>query len=807
MLHVTARRASRAPRLGKLRPELLFQSQRLRDKFAAIVTACNMRRSIADSDDDGDDEELFVSAEMAQPANGASILGAKDTTGDSAMESLDGVVERSTSSTERLKMQMLSAERHLVTNSAPTAAGIGLHSSSPSARPQKRRHASVSGSDAAASLEKSVKRAKTITYGAKGTAKVTGESAFSRLQDDAEGVGPKTTQSARFTEHSGYHSSAELPAGSLGEAFANHEPAVMFRDTGSTVPDNSFAQQRMIQQALSSKKSMSTSAISHIQDEAEKSSSFPWSASGQPQSARSMGKVVGGDVHGVEEGADVIDNDGGDSGGSGTNDITAVTPPHEGAEVRADDADEEITVRSASKPRASPIVEINQINAHNTKTSRRDSTSAQRSTKGRKRKSDEANDSDPLNSDDKAIGLPQERYQPRPSRRRSTQVVEEAIDYSVRPEGTARAKRTKTAVNPANAETVMSREQLEDLKADVNKASLPSKSSGRQPESSKEISGCDNDATTSPTASKHTVPGKDQAANSPGSQPTEEVPQSSDKKSDNHIFVRPAIPTPRPNAASRSRRSRTTIFEDLLDFTGLQKSPSLSQQQAKRRLAQEDVRTNGLKPLQRKRKIVGDDNDGDDDEDELAKDPHDAFEAEEEDTAPKKRGRGRPAKSKPAAKSAEKVLEDSDGENDEKDEDESDEAPKKRGRGRPARVMPAAETTASDTIEVQKAKSASESAENPASEKKTNEKATDERDKATSNVPQSKSAGKENTTPSPSPEQAAKKPASTPQKDLKPSPAVHSPIKTSSIAQYRVGLSRRRIPSLLKTINPPRPKT
>ena len=56
--------------------------------------------------------------------------------------------------------------------------------------------------------------------------------------------------------------------------------------------------------------------------------------------------------------------------------------------------------------------------------------------------------SEPLAFDDALIGLPEERYKPRPSRSRSARVIEEEpIDYSIRPEKAARlrAKRNKTS--------------------------------------------------------------------------------------------------------------------------------------------------------------------------------------------------------------------------------------------------------------------------------------------------------------------------------------------------------------------------
>ncbi|MCJ1438514.1 hypothetical protein MMC27_007904 [Xylographa pallens] len=66
-----------------------------------------------------------------------------------------------------------------------------------------------------------------------------------------------------------------------------------------------------------------------------------------------------------------------------------------------------------------------------------------------KRKLSELNDKDEFGSDEVAIGLPAEHYQPRPSRSRANHTVDDlvlAIDYSKRPEAVAKArnKRRKT---------------------------------------------------------------------------------------------------------------------------------------------------------------------------------------------------------------------------------------------------------------------------------------------------------------------------------------------------------------------------
>lgn len=74
--------------------------------------------------------------------------------------------------------------------------------------------------------------------------------------------------------------------------------------------------------------------------------------------------------------------------------------------------------------------------------------------------------SEPLVSDDAIIGLPEERYKPRPSRSRSARVIEEEpIDYSIRPEKAARlrAKRNKTSGESTGRVISSSSEKLERI--------------------------------------------------------------------------------------------------------------------------------------------------------------------------------------------------------------------------------------------------------------------------------------------------------------------------------------------------------
>lgn len=73
--------------------------------------------------------------------------------------------------------------------------------------------------------------------------------------------------------------------------------------------------------------------------------------------------------------------------------------------------------------------------------------------------------SEPLAFDGAIIGLPKERYKPRPSRSRSARVIEEPIDYSIRPERAARlrAKRNKTSGESIGRVISSSSEKLERI--------------------------------------------------------------------------------------------------------------------------------------------------------------------------------------------------------------------------------------------------------------------------------------------------------------------------------------------------------
>jgi hypothetical protein len=133
-----------------------------------------------------------------------------------------------------------------------------------------------------------VKRAKTTYSTVKPTALDRQREQFNN-DFGQDTTAPNTSPSVRFSDHSGVKNSSALPAGSLQADFAHHEPA-MFKESGSTIPDNESSHERMVEQALRSKsvRAASSPGMKLMEsDEMPKSSSFPWSASEQTEVARS----------------------------------------------------------------------------------------------------------------------------------------------------------------------------------------------------------------------------------------------------------------------------------------------------------------------------------------------------------------------------------------------------------------------------------------------------------------------------------------------------------------------------------------
>ena len=731
--------------------------------------------------------------------------------------------------TERLKRQINEAQRSLCEGSSgqpkPSA-------ESPTLKRDKRRHSGAQTADAEPAAS-TAKRAKTVTtYSSKKltSSSLEREKFLATYGQDA--TLPDNSPSIHFSDHSGAAGSGGLPVSTLLSGFATHDPA-MFKESGSTVADNESSHERMVEQALQSKSHnvRASPGIKLVQpDDMARSSSFPWSASEPTKSAKNN-RTKGTQASAVETGDEAKAN------GHHVNDESHSTvlpvihehgiplpptavmiPPSDNAGVQKSSPTVQITTHdmaapSLPEPLAAPA------------------ETKQKAPRGRKRKVQEES-SEPLNSDDIAVGLPKERYQPRPSRRRATEVTEVPIDYSVVPGKAAKSKRSKTIGGGIDAPE----EQL-PVKG---KLSLPS--SSRKTKSTKVIDVPDAETTTIDKASQDQaaqpistvpqtsspvveLPGFEKPQTSQETPKTEAAPIVKEvRKDDDFAFAKPA---PKSRPASKSIRSSTTIFEDHVGLTGKSRSPSLSQQQAMRQSVLLDVKNEAtpVKPRRGGKHVVPDDDDDedekneatpakpkrggkhvvpddDDDEDELALEP--AHEEQPPVEEPKKRGRGRPTKAaaakaskKAAAKPAKPAVHDPESEDDEI----ALMPPPKKRRGRPPKSAAAVEDVEnSKDIEDAEASVIESEGKDTAAKQPVDEPAKE-------NTPAKQIATE---IPTPSPELQPPAPAektAAPKKTAKVSPPAHSPIKSSSPAPYRVGLSKKhRIPSLLRVMRPPPPK-
>lgn len=750
---------------------------------------------------------------------------------------------------ERLKRQIYDAQWSLCGDSSEQQQidnnGNPAQSSlvSPTLKREKRRNSAVQRTEHAMS---SAKRTKTInTYSSikPSAASIEREQFLATFGEDV--IAPGTSPSIRFSNHSGARGSSGLPTGSLQADFVNHEPA-MFKESGSTIPDNESSHERMVEQALRSKnlKATSSPGMKLVEsEEMQKSSSFPWSASEQTETTKShSAKDEQTAAPETDLKADVAEPQIRSNGSGGTQQPRNFMPIDENYIIPGPATAVMIAPSAPKVPhQSSPTVHINPVEMQASMPVDSNTLPAeqtQKASKGRKRKVQEES-SEPLNSDDLAIGLPKERYKPRPSRRRATSVIEEQIDYSVVPEKAAKSKRSKTAGSRRDSPDAQSQLSGKDLSPEVGrKAKLADDASTMHPTDTKAAESVENEAVnkapakTSKSSPVVDVPTKEGTPPSQNKESTPQndaatAPQSTTTKSqyDDLAFVKPA---PRGKLPSKSKRSSTTIFEDHVDFRGKSKSPSLSQQQAIRQSTLADVKSEAT-PVNRKRgrkAVVPDDDDDDDeeeevipaeskrtrkpiipddDEDELSFDPNarDQLVDEPPDAPPKKRGRGRPPKtpSKPDTQASAKSAKQKDDENVDEDAKVTLEDPPKKRRGRPpksAAIIPDANNTADDRLEQQDDKIPAEtSIENPANE----------------NTPPTKqNTATEMPTPSPEKQQPSvgkgKKVADSDKENKatpKVSPPTHSPIKkSSSPAPYRVGLSKKhRIPSLLRVMRPP----
>ncbi|OQO00110.1 hypothetical protein B0A48_13896 [Cryoendolithus antarcticus] len=706
---------------------------------------------------------------------------------------------QSTGSTERLKRQLRDVQESLCLTSGeemqssgdgPAKARASL--GSPVRQPTKRRHTETTSEPGIQwSPEKTSKRTKTLaTYGRKHAS-----TAAPLRELEANGLPhPTTSGSVRFSDHSQGEKPSGLPIGSLEVDFAEHEPAVMFRDSGSTIAFNESSHDRLVQEALGSRGANDTSVTCHTaSDEQAKSSSFPRSPSAQTNATKTP-----------QAPTQTATGEAGPDSNMMSRILAAlgtVKPPADVSEADDDGSGIALSSRSAEVlariPRtSSPVVQINVSEAKCSAFEVQPTASPSKAERGRKRKTQEPS-SETLNSEDLAIGLPKERYVPRPSKRRATQAAEPSVDFSAIPEKAAKSKRRKTAnadlADDTSALTTSAHEPPASTTGPTKR-----KTSGKAAISAEMVVEDDDDdgvaveALSRPDADTEmpSAPARSDATShvmtSVMTAPPQAKPSPTPSQTDDGVFLKPAPKVKaKVKASSKARRSHTTIYEDHVDFKGKDKTPTLSQQQAKRKSALQPVEVEPKASSKRgaAKRVISDD-----EEDELAIDAE-------------------PVKPQlPAGKS--KKCRKTAGVADEQDVEAAtsavapeetelpalDEAPKKRGRGRPAKAA----SKTDDPIETTELNAVDNDGETASIDTTFADKVV--QPSARTNAPVSTPPEK------PAALKKAAAPASTPVKSLpgKNGPVSHSPIEKSSAVPLRVGLSKtKRIPSLLKIMRPP----
>lgn len=543
---------------------------------------------------------------------------------------------------------------------------------------------------------------------------------------------PGTSQSARFTEHSGVHSSAAIPSGPIHEDFLGHEPNLMFRDSGSTTADTSSANQRLLEQTRPEKFGPSTSMTADAISDEQHNSSMPWSTLDQ------HGKANVGSQRGPPQVGTVATNH---------NVIEAVNEsvedyPRQHAPENARQLQPPAIDESPSKARTqasqtgsdsnialSPAVEIPREKAPKTRPGPEADIATKKPPRlGRMRKAKDTNKAEPLVSDDRPVGLPEEQYKPRLSKTRSTQTAEELIDYSIMPEKALKAKKTKKA----NAGTDAGPEIIDQAKDVI-----------------------------SPPAS---------------------VERSTQKL----------------KTALKPKPSQTSVFEDEVEASGSQGVTDLSQTQVKKSNPLQNVQNEAKFSTQRKRRnVILDDEDEDEDDGDEKNDKSESVNepapAQEDNTAPKKRGRGRPPKStmKAQADVVDEVSTVSGGNAEGRPAPKD--GPKKGGRERPSKRAEASKSTAGLDDPTNRSVSGNEAMHDAPGIPSNSSTASVK--KAASEVTDTNQSSEQLPTPS--------KEKSNTSKDAKANPTSHSSVAKLPNIQYRVGLSQRaRIPRLHSNIKP-----
>lgn len=330
-----------------------------------------------------------------------------------------------------------------------------------------RRHSAVVESATSSKIETRAKTA-SVTYGSNKSMRQSDNSQIDAVRDEG------------------------LP-GFLQANFVDHEPVVMFRDTGSTIADNESSQQRMVEQTINQGKQISELIDTREIDlEKPDSSPFPWAVSsvatgtpaGNPTGnlSKTQETIAKGSNTDIVVSPDISTVGQGNTGiGAETyvqqNFIEPRPTPETADDVPAalkisiekaslTNVGEEHTAagRQSRSPtvryvNSSPQVSVPRMRIKSSNQSQDRSDNVPR---GRKRKASTPN-LDSINSDDCAIGLPKENYKPRPSRRRATGIVEQPLDFSIIPEN-ATKRRRKTANTVFAAPELVEDELAHDMK-------------------------------------------------------------------------------------------------------------------------------------------------------------------------------------------------------------------------------------------------------------------------------------------------------------------------------------------------------
>jgi hypothetical protein len=771
---------------------------------STIITpeqACTMPRSVlADSDDDAE--------HSLEPA--VSPRGIARTTGaDNA-----GATAQSTGSTERIHRDIRQAEHDLLAPTADAQSSISK-SASPSFISGKRRYTTSAETASSPSSEKRVKRSKTLTTYSKHRASAQA-SERSPIGDNVHKPDIVTSHMARFSEHSTQASCTAPPAGSVQADFACHEPNVLFRDSGSTVIDGESSQQRMIDLARNSGTGLSTSASRVINSEEPQESSFPWSASHTTQSAKKASMPLidheSSLVISKHRSADAKPSQAVFSQSCCTmkESLAQICGPIYQMEHHSAMLKSCMPTTEPRRPPSSPTVEISAVSTPSPARDDRLHDSMVGSAR-RERRAAQTEVSE-LNSDDPAIGVPKERYKPRPSKRRATPALDEPIDYSILPEKAAKLKRAKTAAASKGADTPDTPIKSNHLSqaTSLTKQSIDvaptANDAAAQQSSIENKAACTAEDVSSELAIKaHNSPQPGDATLdlSPKAQSNGRHPADNDE-----IFVKPQVPKPKPasKSTSKTRRSHTTIYEDHVDFSRSPRSLTLSQQQANREAALDTIEQNlpqSAAKLRKRRNMI---DASDEDDENLVPSIQSGDERSETMTAPpslaKKRSRGGPPKSSTAGTTEvlESVATQLAIEQEHGDERGGEPRASQECRDSPAKpALPDVEELPVSQVVQSVADDNGTKDEEGTADVHLADGATG---KYKSELPAASQRG-EHATPSPKkPEKAQSVAVKTPTES---SPTSHSPIKASSSAPLRVGLSKRsRIPPLLRMVKPVR---